>query len=42
MTLPLRISASLPQGLVGLPVGMPGIPPYLSGAQVDMLQEAQA
>ncbi|WP_241608723.1 NADH-quinone oxidoreductase subunit NuoG [Rosenbergiella australiborealis] len=42
MALPLRISASLSRGLIGLPVGMPGIPPYLSGAEVDMLQEAQA
>ncbi|MBT0730984.1 NADH-quinone oxidoreductase subunit NuoG [Rosenbergiella nectarea] len=42
MTLPLRLSETLTQGLVGLPVGMPGIPPYLSGAEVEMLQEAQA
>lgn len=42
LTLPLRLSDTLTQGLVGLPVGMPGIPPYLSGAEVEMLQEAQA
>lgn len=37
--LPVRYSQDLSQGLVGLPVGMPGIPPYLSGATVERLQE---
>lgn len=40
LTLPLRLSAQLSPGLVGLPVGMPGIPPYLSGADIESLQEA--
>ncbi len=38
ITLPVRCSAMLTQGLVGLPVGMPGIPPYLAGATVEQLQ----
>lgn len=42
LRLPLRLSEQLSQGLVGLPVGMPGIPPYLSGAKVDTLQEAKS
>ncbi|MGK3116667.1 NADH-quinone oxidoreductase subunit NuoG [Candidatus Pantoea formicae] len=40
LRLPVRFSASLQAGQVGLPLGMPGVPPFLSGAQVDKLQEA--
>ena len=38
--LPVRFSTSLQAGQVGLPLGMPGVPPFLSGAQIDKLQEA--
>jgi NADH-quinone oxidoreductase subunit G len=40
LRLPVRFSASLQAGQVGLPLGMPGVPPFLSGAQIDKLQEA--
>ncbi|KJV35990.1 NADH-quinone oxidoreductase subunit NuoG [Pantoea sp. SM3] len=40
LRLPVRFSTSLQAGQVGLPLGMPGVPPFLSGAQVDKLQEA--
>ncbi|MGV3346014.1 NADH-quinone oxidoreductase subunit NuoG [Enterobacteriaceae bacterium LUAb1] len=40
LRLSVRISATLQAGLIGLPLGMPGIPPYLSGATIDNLQEA--
>lgn len=38
--LPVRFSAALQAGQVGLPLGMPGVPPFLSGAHIDKLQEA--
>jgi NADH-quinone oxidoreductase subunit G len=40
LRLPVRFSASLQAGQVGLPLGMPGVPSFLSGAQIDKLQEA--
>ncbi|MDI6957766.1 MULTISPECIES: NADH-quinone oxidoreductase subunit NuoG [unclassified Pantoea] len=40
LRLPVCFSASLQAGQVGLPLGMPGVPPFLSGAQIDKLQEA--
>jgi len=40
LVLPVRFSAQLPAGQIGLPLGLPGIPPYLSGATIDKLQEA--
>ncbi len=40
LRLPVRLSASLQAGQVGLPLGMPGIPPFLSGSDIDNLQEA--
>ncbi|ORM69444.1 NADH-quinone oxidoreductase subunit NuoG [Pantoea rwandensis] len=40
LRLPVRFSTSLQAGQVGLPLGMPGVPPFLSGAQIDKLQEA--
>ncbi len=40
LRLPVRISESLQAGQVGLPLGMPGIPPFLAGANIDTLQEA--
>lgn len=41
LCLPVRFSALLQSGLIGLPIGMPGIPHFLLGAQIDKLQEAQ-
>ncbi|UWS31573.1 NADH-quinone oxidoreductase subunit NuoG [Erwinia pyrifoliae] len=38
--LPVRLSNTLQAGQVGLPLGLPGIPAFLSGANVDNLQEA--
>ncbi|MDU7867355.1 MAG: molybdopterin dinucleotide binding domain-containing protein, partial [Pantoea sp.] len=38
--LPVRFSASLQAGQIGLPLGMPGVPPFLVGAHIDKLQEA--
>ncbi|WP_048697425.1 NADH-quinone oxidoreductase subunit NuoG [Erwinia piriflorinigrans] len=40
LRLPVRFSSTLQAGQVGLPLGLPGIPPFLSGANVDNLQEA--
>lgn len=40
LRLPVRFSEALQAGQVGLPIGMPGIPPYLSGANIDDLREA--
>ena len=40
LRLPVRFSDALQAGQVGLPIGMPGIPPYLSGANIDDLREA--
>jgi len=40
LTLPLQISDSLSDGMVGLPLGLPGISPVLLDAVVDYLQEA--
>ncbi|VED48305.1 NADH dehydrogenase subunit G [Raoultella terrigena] len=42
LSLPLIISAGLTAGQVGLPMGMPGIAPVLTGARIDTLQEAKA
>ena len=42
LSLPLVISAGLTAGQVGLPMGMPGIAPVLTGARIDTLQEAKA
>ena len=38
--LPVRFSASLQAGQVGLPLGLPGVPPFLANAKIDSLQEA--
>jgi len=40
LRLPVRFSSTLQAGQVGLPLGLPGIPPFLSGAAVDNMQEA--
>lgn len=40
LRLPVRFSATLQAGQVGLPLGMPGIPPFLLGANIDKMQEA--
>ncbi|MEM6160765.1 NADH-quinone oxidoreductase subunit NuoG [Erwinia sp. P6884] len=40
LRLPVRFSDTLQAGQVGLPIGLPGIPPFLLGAKVDNLQEA--
>ncbi len=39
LRLPVRFSSALQAGQVGLPLGMPGVPPYLSGAHIEKLQE---
>ncbi len=41
LRLPLVISEGLTAGQVGLPMGMPGIAPVLTGSR-DSLQEAKA
>ncbi|MCG4453366.1 NADH-quinone oxidoreductase subunit NuoG [Pseudomonas sp. MMS21-TM103] len=40
LRLPLRLCAELASGLIGLPVGLPGIPAVIAGAVVTELQEA--
>ncbi|TPG65282.1 NADH-quinone oxidoreductase subunit NuoG [Ewingella americana] len=40
LSLPVRLSDTLSQGQVGLPLGLPGIPPVLVGATVENLREA--
>lgn len=40
LRLPVRFSSTLQAGQVGLPLGLPGIPAFLSGANVDNLREA--
>ncbi|VXC29113.1 NADH:ubiquinone oxidoreductase, chain G [Pseudomonas sp. 8AS] len=40
LRLPLQIDEELAIGLVGLPVGLPGIPPVIAGAVVTGVQEA--
>lgn len=40
LSLPVRLSETLSQGQVGLPLGLPGIPPVLVGATVENLREA--
>lgn len=40
LRLPVRFSEALQAGQVGLPLGMPGVPPFLSGANIDTLREA--
>ncbi len=40
LTLPVRLSETLDKGQVGLPLGLPGIPPVLVGATVENLREA--
>ncbi|RJT54215.1 NADH-quinone oxidoreductase subunit NuoG [Rahnella variigena] len=40
LRLPVRLSETLGQGQVGLPLGLPGIPPILVGATVENLREA--
>ncbi|MWV17324.1 NADH-quinone oxidoreductase subunit NuoG [Pseudomonas sp. L-22-4S-12] len=40
LRLPLQINEELAIGLVGLPVGLPGIPPLIAGAVVTGVQEA--
>jgi len=40
LTLPVRLSATLNQGQLGLPLGLPGIPPVLVGATIENLREA--
>ena len=39
LQLPVRVSAELPLGVVGLPVGLPGIPPLHAYNIVSGLQE---
>lgn len=40
LRLPIRLSSALKAGQVGLPLGFPGIPPFLSGQHIETLQEA--
>ncbi|TRO16215.1 NADH-quinone oxidoreductase subunit NuoG [Ectopseudomonas mendocina] len=40
LRLPLQVRDDLAVGLVGLPVGLPGIPAEVAGASVTLLQEA--
>ncbi|SFC89706.1 NADH-quinone oxidoreductase subunit NuoG [Pragia fontium] len=40
LKLPVKISESLEQGLIGLPLGLPGISPALVGERVENLKEA--
>ncbi len=40
LRLPLQVREELAIGVVGLPTGLPGIPPLLAGAEVTALQEA--
>ena len=40
LRLPVRFSDALQAGQVGLPLGMPGVPPFLSGANIETLREA--
>jgi NADH-quinone oxidoreductase subunit G len=40
LRLPLQVREELAIGVVGLPVGLPGIPPFAAGAEVTTLQEA--
>jgi len=40
LRLPVRFSSALQPGQIGLPLGMPGVPPFLAGARIDKLQEA--
>ncbi|CAX55044.1 NADH-quinone oxidoreductase subunit NuoG [Erwinia pyrifoliae] len=40
LRLPVRFSSTLQAGQVGLPLGLPGVPAFLSGANVDNLREA--
>ncbi|MGE8360024.1 NADH-quinone oxidoreductase subunit NuoG [Pseudomonas sp.] len=40
LRLPLQVREELAVGLVGLPAGLPGIPPLLNGAEVTGVQEA--
>ncbi|MHB0819934.1 NADH-quinone oxidoreductase subunit NuoG [Stutzerimonas stutzeri] len=42
LRLPLRILPELSEGLVGLPVGLPGIPALIAGAAVTALKEITA
>ncbi|MHB0764539.1 NADH-quinone oxidoreductase subunit NuoG [Stutzerimonas sp. NM35] len=42
LRLPLRILPELGEGLVGLPVGLPGIPALIAGAAVTALKEITA
>ncbi|MGK6327644.1 NADH-quinone oxidoreductase subunit NuoG [Erwinia sp. DT-104] len=40
LRLPVRFSTALQAGQVGLPLGLPGVPPFLLGASIEDLQEA--
>ena len=40
LRLPVRFSDAVQAGQVGLPLGMPGVPPFLSGADIETLREA--
>ena len=40
LRLRVRFSSALQPGQIGLPLGMPGVPPFLAGAHIDKLQEA--
>jgi len=40
LRLPVRFSDALQAGQGGLPLGMPGVPPFLSGADIETLREA--
>ncbi len=39
LRLAVRLSENLAQGQIGLPMGMPGIPPVLAGVSVNNLRE---
>ncbi len=40
LRLPVRFSSALQAGQVGLPLGMPGVPPFLANGNIEKLQEA--
>ncbi|WP_426768293.1 NADH-quinone oxidoreductase subunit NuoG [Erwinia aphidicola] len=40
LCLPVRFSSNLQAGQVGLPIGLPGVPPFLAGSDIENLREA--
>ncbi|WP_338515125.1 NADH-quinone oxidoreductase subunit NuoG [Erwinia aphidicola] len=40
LRLPVRFSSNLQAGQVGLPIGLPGVPPFLAGSDIENLREA--